>query len=205
LLETFPNTDLRGDGQVVLAPFQSYSVEIVPAFIRAAGGYLTAHTENGGTWRLSNPAAEFEVLKQADLETKGKATHLLQMLKAWKRECIVELKSVSLEVLACQFVRQWQFRDQTIFYYDWMVGDFFNYLKPYVNGKTIIWGTDEWIGLGDSWATKCDTAYARAVKACEYERLDYDNLAAQEWQKIFGSQFHAKPIGLYLSALAGAI
>jgi hypothetical protein len=205
LIETFPNTDLRADGQIILAPFLSYDVEVVPAFINPAGGYFTGHTGNGGCWRLSNPAAEFEVLKQADLETRGKATHLLQMLKAWKRECNVELKSVSLEVLACKFVRQWKFRDRSIFYYDWMILDFFEFLKPYVNGKTLIWGTEEWIDLGDLWATKCETAYGRALKACEYERLDYGDLAAYEWQKIFGSQFHAKPIGLYFSALAGAV
>jgi len=32
LLATFPNTDLAADGQVVAAPFQTYNVDIVPAF-----------------------------------------------------------------------------------------------------------------------------------------------------------------------------
>jgi tRNA nucleotidyltransferase (CCA-adding enzyme) len=31
LEDTFPRTDLRADGQVVIAPFQSYNVEIIPA------------------------------------------------------------------------------------------------------------------------------------------------------------------------------
>ena len=32
LLETFPNTDIRGDGPVVLVPFGIFKVEVVPAF-----------------------------------------------------------------------------------------------------------------------------------------------------------------------------
>ena len=56
------------------------------------------------------------------------------MLKAWKRECNVEIKSISLEVLANVFVTQWEYRDQTIFYYDWMMRDFFAFMLNYVNG-----------------------------------------------------------------------
>ncbi len=189
LLETFPNTTLRADGQVVMANFQSYSIEIVPAFIRTAGGYLTAHTENGGSWKLSNPAAEFELVQQSNAVSLGKATHLLQMLKAWKQECNVELKCLSLEVLACEFVKQWQFRDQSLYYYDWMVRDFFNYLLPYANGRTRVMGTEEWNELGDCWLTKAQSAHARALKACDFERQDYQYLAAAEWQKIFGDRF----------------
>jgi hypothetical protein len=36
---TFPRTDLRGNGQVVIAPFSTYDVDIVPAF-RFLGGEL---------------------------------------------------------------------------------------------------------------------------------------------------------------------
>ena len=54
LLVTFPNTDLAADGQVVVAPFQTYNVDIVPAFRFTEGAfngqYLTAHTGNGGRW-----------------------------------------------------------------------------------------------------------------------------------------------------------
>jgi hypothetical protein len=32
LLVTLPNTDLAADGQVVVAPFQTYNVDIAPHF-----------------------------------------------------------------------------------------------------------------------------------------------------------------------------
>jgi tRNA nucleotidyltransferase (CCA-adding enzyme) len=56
---TFPRTDLRADGQVVIAPFQTYNVEIIPAFLMKDGTYITAHTANNGSWRASNPVVEY--------------------------------------------------------------------------------------------------------------------------------------------------
>jgi len=206
LFGTFPRTDLNADGQIVLCPFDTYTVEVVPVFrLNSPGLFLTPHTAEGGSWRTSNPLAEYQHLHNADLLTNMKATHLTMMAKAWKRECNVELKSVSLEVLAAIFVSQWQHKDQTVFYYDWMIRDFFAFLFPYVNGWTRIVGTDEKIDLGDCWKTKLQTAYNRALKACEYERQDDGLQAVLEWQKIFGRQFSASAhyISLFARALAG--
>ena len=111
LILTFPSTALRADGQIVKAPFKSYHVEVVPAFRMLDGTFLTAHTAGTGSWKVTNPAEEYRQLHAADLATQGKARHLTKMLKAWKYECNVELKSISLEVLAINFVDQWQFRN----------------------------------------------------------------------------------------------
>jgi len=200
LQDSYPNTDLSADGQIVLAPFQTYSVEVVPAFNWDGTSYVTANTANNGSWRHTNPAAEFAAIQLADSLSVGKATHLIRMLKAWKRECSVELKSISMEVLACEFVKQWTYRHQTIYYYDWMIRDFFEYMHPYENGGwTRVPGTAEVIHLGDEWITKRQSAYQRAIKACVYERADMEQEAAAEWRKVFGWQFS------YRSALAMAL
>jgi len=191
LLATFPRTDLRADGQVVLAPFQTYNVDVVPAFHLTDGTYITANTSDDGSWRPSNPFAEYQAITHTDSISAGKATHLLKMLKPWKRECLVEIKSISLEVLVCEFVKQWQFNDRSLFYYDWLVRDFFNFMLAYKNGWTLVPGTTEKIDLGDAWVSKCQSAYQRSLKACDYERSDWGRLAAEEWQKIFGKQFRA--------------
>jgi hypothetical protein len=93
---------LRADGQVVIAPFQTYNVEVVPAFALNDGTYATAHTADDGSWRVSSPVAEYQIISRVDCISDRKATHLLKMLKAWKRECSVEMKSISLEVLKRQ-------------------------------------------------------------------------------------------------------
>ncbi len=114
----FPTTDLKADGQVVVAPFLSYEVDIVPAFSLGDGRYLIAHTPSGGSWRISDPGAEARDIRLADQASAGKSTHLNKMMKVWKRECSVELKSVFLEIMVNKFVEQWQYRNQTIYFYD---------------------------------------------------------------------------------------
>jgi hypothetical protein len=202
LLITFPTTALKADGQIVKAPFKSYHVEVVPAFRMLDGTFLTAHTAENGSWKYANPAEEYRQLHAADLATQGKARHLTKMLKAWKYDCNVELKSISLEVLAVIFVNQWQHRRQTVFYYDWMIRDFFEFLLRYVNGWTLVPGTTEKIQLGDAWESKARMAYGRALKACEFEKEDKPYSSTLEWQKIFGPTFKGTP--LMLAALLQA-
>jgi hypothetical protein len=208
LADTYPRTDLRADGQVVVAPFQTYNVEIIPAFRFDDGTYITAHTANGGNWRLSNPAVEYQWIKYADSMSAGKATDLIKMLKAWKRECSVDIGSLSLEVAACVFVTNWPHRLQTIYWYDWMVRDFFEFMLRYRWGWNIVPGTQEKIQLGDAWGTKCESAYRRAFKAERHEKANEGDAAAEEWRKIFGDQFAPSTVPtlspLFLRALAAA-
>ena len=89
-----------------------------------------------------------------------------------------------------------------MYYYDWMVRDFFKFLTIYVNGRTRVPGTEEWLELGDCWRSKAQSAYDRAVKACNFEREDKPYLSTVEWQKIFGSTF--KGTSLLLQALLQA-
>ena len=87
------------------------------------------------------------------------------------------------------FIERWAHRDQTTFYYDWMIRDFFAFMLNHVNGWVQPAGISEQILLGDYWESKCRSAYSRAVKACDYERADEAYEASEEWQKIFGPQF----------------
>ena len=100
---TFPRTDLRADGQVVIAPFETYNVEVIPAFACLDGTFVTPHTANNGSWRYSNPVVEYQWITNADSLSAGKATDLTKMLKGWKRECSVDIKSISLNMASQQY------------------------------------------------------------------------------------------------------
>lgn len=189
LVKSFPRTEISADGQVVKVSFSSYFIEVVPAFLCSDRTYLICHTANGGSWRASNPIAEYRAIADVDAAYQVKATHLIKMLKAWKRNCNVPLKSIALEIAASSFIRQWQHNDQSILWYDWMIRDFFRFLWHHKNGTAQIPGIQEIICLGDSWASRCKSAYLRAVKACEYEYHNDGILAEREWKKIFGDQF----------------
>jgi tRNA nucleotidyltransferase (CCA-adding enzyme) len=58
IAETYPDTDMSGDGQIVLVRFESYNVEVVPAFPLMNGHYWICDTSNGGRYKETNPWAE---------------------------------------------------------------------------------------------------------------------------------------------------
>jgi hypothetical protein len=191
LLGTFWNTDIKGDGPVVKVPFDSYKVEVVPCFAAGDGLFLNAHTKEGGRWAISSPRSELAHLDRTDAASNGMARHLIRMLKAWKQTCNVEIRSVCLEIVAVVFLDQWANSGKEMVYYDFMVRDFFEFLLRHrVGGWAKPAGINEHILMGDCWQSKADSAYARACKACDYEKADDAYCAVDEWKKIFGNQFH---------------
>jgi hypothetical protein len=63
---TYPNTDMSGDGQVVLVRFGSYAVEVVTAFHLTNGNYWVCDTNNGGSYKETNPPAEAAYIERVD-------------------------------------------------------------------------------------------------------------------------------------------
>jgi len=72
-------------------------------------------------------------------------------------------------------------------FYDWMVRDFLKFLVGKSNSYIFVPGTYEMIMLGEAWKSRAESAYSRAVKACEYESSDDSIMAGIEWQKLFGA------------------
>ena len=193
LKKTYPDTDMRGDGQVVVVKFSTMSVEVVPSFKLENGKYWICDTNSGGTFTTTDPVAEKESILYSHNENNNNLRQIIKMLKTWQYQCNVPLKSFYLELLATDFLRLCEWRKNGYFYYDWIFRDFFKYLKTQANGYIIVPGTYELINIGDAWKSRCDTAYDRVLKACDFEKEDYVFLAGEEWQKIFGTQIPQNP------------
>lgn len=189
LLGTFPSTEVKADGQAVLAPFESYSVEVIPCFDNGNGMFVTPDSTNGGRWKLTCPAEEKRILETISNWSSGNAVKLIKMIKAWKSYCSVEIKSLVIELHATYFLRNWQYFNNGSVYHDWMIRDFFTSLIQFVGGSCQIPGIEEKVLYGDSWKSKAETALLRAKRACDYERDKKTSLAVEEWQKIFGYRF----------------
>ena len=188
LTATYPNTNMRGDGQVVLVRFGSYSVEVVPAFPLVGGGYWICNTHDGGSYRTTRPWAELEHVDAIDKATNGNLRSLIRMLKVWQEQCSVPIKSFTLELVAGDFLLQSPWKHKDFFWFDWIVRDFYAYLYHRANTHVIVPGTSELISLGADWQSRSQSAYNRAVKACGHEKDNAVTAAGDEWQKIFGSQ-----------------
>ena len=185
---TYHNTDMRGDGQVVVVNFGSYSVEVVPAFVLQNGRYWICNTHDGGFYKETDPWAEVNYIETVDKANNHNLRPLIRMLKAWQAYCSVPIKSFQLELLAAAFLAQSPWRLKDFFWFDWIARDFFAYLYHGANSFVLVPGTLESIFLGNEWRSRAATAYYRAEKACEHETINLVAAAGEEWQQIFGQQ-----------------
>jgi hypothetical protein len=187
---TFPNTDLRADGLIVQVRFESYAVELLPAFaLQNSDQFWICDTSNGGRYKPVDPGAEQNAVAASNAATNGNTRALIKMLKVWQRVCNVPLKSFMLELLAVEFLAQWTHRTNSSMYHDWMVRDFLGWLlstRQYSWSGVVVPGTNEYSPLGDAWHSRAQSALDRATKACYYEGQKMPCNAGGEWQKIFG-------------------
>lgn len=192
LSSTYTQTDLRQDGQVVVVGFNSITVEVVPAF-RFGDTFLIPDTNNGGRWKAADPWAEIDRIESADRLCGGNVRALCRMMKHWKREQNVPLPSFAIEQIVTDFLGSVSYGGgQSAFWFDWYARDALGYLCTRANSFLSLPGTGELFWLGDAWLSRAQTAFGHAIKACEWEQLDYDVTAGQEWQKIFGNRIQVK-------------
>ena len=183
----YSQTALRGDGQVVSVPFNTIPIEVVPGFRCQDGSIIICDTNDGGKYKASTAEAEEHDLTASDINCNFNSRPLARILKCWQRERSVGLKSFQLERLAIEFLATWPYRLQSVFYYDWMVRDFLEYLISRANSALFMPGTGEAIFLGSDWLSCAQNSHRTAIAACNFEFDNLDILAGQEWQKLFGS------------------
>jgi hypothetical protein len=185
------------------------NVRLLPVFpfgaaaeAAATSGYLVGRPFNsddddeaapGESWRLTNPAAERGLLAEADRISGEKATHLIRMLKAWRRTHGLPIPSIALDVLVTEFVHIWNYQRRNHLFYDWMIRDCFFWLC-YQGGRRLrLPGTGERLALGDQWLASADRMYALAREACRLERDNQDAAAVACWRDIFGADYARSP------------
>jgi hypothetical protein len=188
---TYRSTDIRGDGQVVVIPFDTFQVEVAPAFHRQGGGYLVCDTNAGGRYKYVDPDAELADLTAGDSRYNGNVRKLTRLLKQWQRYCTVPIKSFHLEAAIKGLLPKVTYGGNDEFWFDWLVRDAFAHLISCANGSFVMPVTGETIAVGDQWLSRAQSAYERAAKACSYEYNNEQYLAGVEWQKIFGTMIPA--------------
>jgi hypothetical protein len=189
---TYPATRMRGDGQVVIVPFNTYAIEVAPAFAREGGGYFIGDTNDDGKYKWVDPGAELVALNLSDRQHNGNVRKLVQIFKQWQRHCDVPVKSFQLEALVKEALPTLRYGWRDEYWFDWLVRDVLAHMTTRANGYFGMPITGEVIFLGDTWLSKAQTAHRRALKACNFEKYDCDQAAGEEWQKIFGAMIPLK-------------
>lgn len=185
-------TDIGGDGQVVVVPFDDdITFEILPAFINKDESYTYPDSNDGGRWRVTNPKPEIDAVNEIDKECNYNLKPLCKMARAWKKTWDVPISGLLIDTLAYNFIQNWKYKDKSYFYYDWMSRDFFDYLRNQ-NEKQDYWyapGSGQYVyrkGLFEYKAVRC---YNLSLEAIKLESDEHTWSSKQKWREIYGTSF----------------
>lgn len=189
---TYPATHIRGDGQVVVVKFADYMrFEIVPVFAATGGGYVYPDTNNGGSWEFTNPLPEMNALKIRNNITNGNLRRLCRMARAWRRCNNVDISGLQIDTFAYNFMANWEYRDKSYLYYDYLTRDFFGYLKDMSKSQGY-WsapGSGQRVYRKGSFENKAAVAYKNALSGTSYYVDSRDWSARQKFREIYGNYF----------------
>jgi hypothetical protein len=189
---TYPNTSMKGDGQIVQVKFSDdMQFEVLPAFRHSDGSYTFPNANSGGSWKKANPVPEIEAITNGDVLTNYNLRPLCRMARAWKRNNTVPISGHLIDTLAYRFLTAWSHRDKSYLYYDWMSRDFFEFLKNQDANQTTWYavGSGQSIYNADNFRYKTTIAYNKAVDAIKQETDGYSWTSKQTWREIYGFRF----------------
>lgn len=192
LKKTYHATDIGADGQVIVVPFSdNITFEIVPAFPKSDGTYTYADTNDGGRWRITNPKAEIRAISERNEKCNFNLKPLCKMARSWKRKWSVPIGGLLIDTLAYQFIQNWEYRDKSSLYYDWMTRDFFAYLSSQDTSKQY-WlapGSSQYVWRKGAFEFKAKQCYNLALQAIEYETKGHIWSAGSKWSEIYGNAY----------------
>jgi len=190
--KTYSITDVGADGQVVQVPFDDGLVfEVVPAFEYSDGSFKFPNANSGGSWKTTNPRPEIQAIADLDVACNYNLKWLCRMARAWKRQWDVPIGGLLIDTLACQFIRNWNYRDKAFLYYDWMSRDYFAYLAAQDESK-LYWiapGSGQYVWKTGNFQYKATRCKNIAIEAIDYASRDMHWSARKAWRSIYGTGY----------------
>jgi hypothetical protein len=192
LQKTYSTTDISGDGQVIVINFNDdISFEIVPCFSNPDNSFTYPDSNNGGSWKTTDPIPEIATIKENNELTNKNLIRLCRMTRAWRNKWNVPMGGLLIDTLANNFLINWKYKEKSYMYYDWMSRDFFAYLSNQ-NPQKEYWlavGSKQYIHRKGNFEYKAKQSYKLALEAIEYESKGMNYSAAQKWREIYGTDY----------------
>lgn len=193
LKKTYPDSHTSADRQVIVIPFRDGIIfEIVPVFNHTDGqSFIYADTKNGGAWKIVNPRAEINAIRDMNLASNYNLKRLCRMLRAWKDKNALSIGGLLLDTLAYNFISQWDHSDESFTFYDWMTRDCFEYIgnQSFQQKYWLAPGSNQHVFKKGSFISKAKNTHQLALKAIQYEESERDLAANVIWRQIYGSKF----------------
>lgn len=192
LKERYPNTDISGDGQVVVIKFNKYTVELVPGFKQSDDRFKYPDTNNGGSWKYTNPLSEIEESKKTSEDTDNNFKHIANMLRAWKNKQGFKFGGLLIDTITYNFLNEkTDYRNIDFGSYLDMTKALFEYIKGLNKDQTY------WYALGSKQQVyNCDNGKFITKAEKSYKKLkDLTETSSdinKKLRQIFGTQFPKK-------------
>ena len=190
--KSYSNTDIGGDGQVVSVSFcDGITFEIVPAFRRNDDSFIYPDSNNGGSWKMTNPIPEINFIKRNNELTNGNLKNLCRMARAWRNKWNVPMGGLLIDTLANNFLMNWKYKNETHLFYDLMTRDFLKYLSNEDENKKYWFavGSNQYVYRKGNFEYKAKKCYDLALQAIEYESKKMTFSATQKWREIYGTAY----------------
>lgn len=191
ILNTYSQTKMRADGQVVQVEFSGMTFEVVPCFEYSDGTFCYPDTNDGGSWRTMNPRAEIAAVQSRNQETNHNMSALSRMMRSWKDYNNVSIKGITIDILVHRFLRDYQYKSSSSVYYDYMTRDFFAYLMeiPSTQSTFQVMGSNRYITDNGYFQYKAKQAYNLALEAIEADQKEYHWTRNEKFRSIYGTRF----------------
>lgn len=132
--QRYPNSIIKGDGQVVDAMFKKTVIELVPSFrVSGHSSELTyPDTHNEGSWLKTNPAEQQRIINEFSKNFPVYRS-LCKLIRCWRDEQNVHLKGIEIDLLAHDYLNgnYWKYRNLCVANVNYisLLLSFFEYLQ----------------------------------------------------------------------------
>ncbi len=192
IYNTYPSTHVGSDGQVVIVDFSdNISFEIVPVFLTSDGSFIYPDSNNGGSWKMTNPKPEQDAINHIDKTYNYNLKKLCKMARAWKNHWSVPIGGLLIDTLASDFLISWEHHNNSYSYYDLITRDFFLFLSN-LNPDQSYWyaiGSNQHVYSQGKFDFKAKRCYNITLEAMYFEDKNNEWSANKNWREIYGYQF----------------
>jgi hypothetical protein len=188
--QTYSQSKVRGDGQVVVVEFTKDYIEVCPAFRESDNSFTYPDSNNGGSWKKTNPLPEADTIISENIDCNGHLINLCRIVRAWKNKSGVKINGLLIDTFVYNFFSSNEECKETNYgNYDIFVKGFFYYLKE-LNDDRKYWyapGSNQKVYKKKSnFKSKAKKAFKIIEEAIEKN----DNKTVYEiWRRVFGKSF----------------
>jgi len=190
----YSRTYIKADGLVAAVKFtDNIDFELMPGLMKDDNSFTFPISNAGGSWGRTHPIPEIAAMNARHTETKRNARKLARMVRAWKETNGVNMGGLLIDTYVYRFLENYQYKENSYYYYDWIARDFFEYLSKQNDEASYIYalGSSQYIYLSRGFVYKAKNAYKHALDAIEAYDKEFYWTSKNHWQSIFGNKFPA--------------